>query len=134
MSGRGGGEPDDPLASGATSALMSSAAAAAAAARPASAAVGSGAALSSSSRQLAGGGGSTGGVRGWHAVQMHVGGTVTHIAPEAFKKGARIDASVDVFAFGIIMVRARGGEALAVAAVQLEGIGAPPGVYWSVRS
>ncbi|KAG2430343.1 hypothetical protein HYH02_013819, partial [Chlamydomonas schloesseri] len=28
---------------------------------------------------------------------------VTHIAPEGFKKGVRIDASVDVFSFGIIM-------------------------------
>ena len=37
--------------------------------------------------------------------RTHTHNRVTHIAPEAFKKGARIDASVDVFAFGIIMVR-----------------------------
>ncbi|KAG2496613.1 hypothetical protein HYH03_005434 [Edaphochlamys debaryana] len=41
--------------------------------------------------------------RGWFTVQQQPGGTVTHMAPEAFRKGARIDASVDVFSFGVIM-------------------------------
>ncbi|GLI60320.1 hypothetical protein VaNZ11_002436 [Volvox africanus] len=43
------------------------------------------------------------GPRDWYTIQQHIGGTVTHMAPEAFKKGSRIDASVDVFSFGIIM-------------------------------
>ncbi|KAG2496614.1 hypothetical protein HYH03_005435 [Edaphochlamys debaryana] len=40
---------------------------------------------------------------GWFAVQQQAAGTVTHMAPEAFRKNCRIDASVDVFSFGIIM-------------------------------
>ncbi|GIL91974.1 hypothetical protein Vretimale_18541 [Volvox reticuliferus] len=51
----------------------------------------------------AGTGAGTVGPRDWYAIQQHIGGTVTHMAPEAFKKGSRIDASVDVFSFGIIM-------------------------------
>ncbi|KXZ45085.1 hypothetical protein GPECTOR_58g533 [Gonium pectorale] len=39
----------------------------------------------------------------WYAVQEQACGTVTHMAPEAMKRNSRIDASVDVFAFGVIM-------------------------------
>ncbi|KAG2488501.1 hypothetical protein HYH03_013004 [Edaphochlamys debaryana] len=50
-----------------------------------------------------GGGGCGGGGGGWYTVQDLACGTVTHMAPEAMHRNARIDASVDVFAFGIIM-------------------------------
>ncbi|KAG2488502.1 hypothetical protein HYH03_013005 [Edaphochlamys debaryana] len=50
-----------------------------------------------------GGGGCGGGGGGWYTVQDLACGTVTHMAPEAMHRNARIDASVDVFSFGIIM-------------------------------
>ncbi|KAG2489092.1 hypothetical protein HYH03_012318 [Edaphochlamys debaryana] len=41
--------------------------------------------------------------RHWFAVQAQASGTVTHMAPEAMLRNSRIDASVDVFSFGVIM-------------------------------
>ncbi|KAG2483537.1 hypothetical protein HYH03_017591 [Edaphochlamys debaryana] len=43
------------------------------------------------------------GVRQWYTLQTQASGTVTHMAPEAMKRGARVDASVDVYSFGILM-------------------------------
>ncbi|GLC72288.1 hypothetical protein PLESTF_001228000 [Pleodorina starrii] len=42
------------------------------------------------------------GGRTWFTIQAQASGTVTHMAPEAVLKNSRIDASVDIFALGII--------------------------------
>ncbi|GIL57743.1 hypothetical protein Vafri_12889 [Volvox africanus] len=47
-------------------------------------------------------GGSTGGRSSWYTLQAQASGTVTHMAPEAVVKNGRIDASVDIYALGII--------------------------------
>ncbi|GIM07977.1 hypothetical protein Vretimale_11971, partial [Volvox reticuliferus] len=62
----------------------------------------------SSGTTMAAGGNSN---RAWYAIQSHVGGTVTHMAPEAMVANACIDASVDIYSLGIIfweLVNGRG--------------------------
>ncbi|KAG2429661.1 hypothetical protein HYH02_013999 [Chlamydomonas schloesseri] len=96
--GYGGGGGDDKNSLLNTGEWM----AAAGAGRQQAGSGGGGAPASSRSGMGAGGGGGGGG-GAWFTVQDQACGTVTHMAPEAMRKSARIDSSADVFSFGVIM-------------------------------